>query len=270
MSHARQGISHTELAEKWKSFTPPARPSEATLAIYEKHITNEKVHVKGQWGILGCTPELRCLGGKYHRPVTCIDKNPLAYAAMGLLCEPSDVETYVHADWLDTQLEGQFDIVLGDGSMSMLSPGQHQLFLQSVHQMLTPKGLAVLRIHVSDNLQFKSPQEVFDWYRHSCPEVPVYKATKTFLSLLWLDPVTRKTPPHDLFRNIDALYHDGVITREEFEGFQFARSSATDVHYTEKAVFEALCEGLFSVEAVSHAHDYPSHAHHPVYALRKK
>jgi hypothetical protein len=266
-------LSHLQenMIKKWQKHTPPVRPSKGMVALYEKGVLTEtKKKPATDWGVLGCTPEIRSLAGKYQVEITCIDHNPDAFHAYKTICKPSKYEKFKCSDWLDLNLHKMFDIALGDGAMSMLPLKNHVIFLANIHKMLKSKGLALLRIHVIAPPVFDSPQQVFEWYRRNKANTPVYSTTRSYLYALWLEPDTMKLSNIEFLTKVQELYRDGIITDAEYEGLNDIKNCKVTIQYTTKELFEKLISSYFEIESVNYAEDYPLHTNHPIYFLRKK
>jgi SAM-dependent methyltransferase len=255
------------LAARWRLFMPPARPSAGLVAVYEGEAA--KTHPHSLWGLLGCTPEIRSLAGKYRREIVCIDQNPHMYSAMTSLCRPSAKETFICADWLEVQPPRPFDIIFADGSITMLPLDRHPQLLQKISRMLKPEGLAVMRVHIDTPPRFKSPTQIISWYRESHPDLPLYTAAKIQFDLLLLNRQTHQVHPSDYRETILKLYDEGIITALELD-----KSLHLHVHtvlnYTPPEDFETLVSRHFTTVGIHNAGDFPGHENIPVYVLRKK
>ena len=271
MCKAETNDLEKKMAARWKRLIPPSRPSKDYMALYEKYVLLEaEKKDKLTWGLLGCTPEIRSLAGKYQAEILCIDNNPAAFPAFRLLCEPSKNEKFLCSDWLDVNLPEKFDVILGDGAVSMLPLEKHEALLNSIYKMLKPEGIALLRIHVIAPSQFENPRQIFDWYRENAADKPVYYATKPHLNQFCLDPETMKTNINLLQNMIQNLYTDKIIDTEEFEAFEKLKDGSTELQYTKKELFEQIVAPYFKIEGIYYARDFPNGLNRPLYHLRKK
>lgn len=258
------------MVKGWQKLTAPARPSKGMVELYEKNIlTAIKNGPNFAWGLLGCTPEIRSIAGKYQAKITCIDRNPDTFHAYKTMSEPSRYEKFICSDWLDLNFKEMFDIVLGDGAMSMLPIKYHAKFLANVHQIIKSEGFAVLRIHVVAPLLFDSPQEIFEWYHKKNDNTPIY-SMRAYLRALWLNMDTLSLSHAEYQTKLLEVYRNGLITFEEYKELDVIKNHGVTVYYTKKEIFEQLISPYFKIEGVDYAGDYLIHTNHPVYFLRKK
>ena len=258
------------MANRWKKKYPTVRPSPGLITLYRKVlIAANQNKPESIWGILGCTPELRSLAGEYQSKITCIDWNSDAFYAYKTLCKPSRHEKFIQSDWLKLNFENVFDIVLGDGSMAMLSIEFHQKFLENVHKMIKPKGLAVLRIYIIAPLILDSVEKIFKWYRKNCEQTSI-RIVKQYLYALWLDLDILNLDIDEYHANLLEVYKSGFINYEELEELDIIKNPGVQVQYSKKESFEQAISPLFEILHIDHAGDYPLHVNTPLYFLQKK
>ncbi len=255
--------------EYWKKMTAPVRPSADMLTIYEKYATRYGKHQNGDWGLLGCTLEIRTLANKYNRSLCCIDIDPLPFTCFRPLCHPPEAERFVEGNWLEVDMPKAFDLVIGDGSIAMLPLALHQKFLGNLHRMLRKDGLVFLRIQTSDDCAFSCYEDVLAWHRKEHAPSNINSDTRAFLQILWRDLGTCSIKPQDFNDRIEQLYQDNVLTAEEYQSFK-AAPMKLDVIYTTKETFEGLCAPHFEILDVTKPADFNCSQHYPIYALRKK
>jgi hypothetical protein len=267
-----QSTWHQDFANKWQMFTPPARPSEGELAHYERAVLSLTEFDPDTWVLLGCTPEIRSLAGKYQREILCIDESPHVFHALRSLCEiPPEREKFICSDWLDATTAHHVDIVFGDGSINMLQPFKHEALLQKIHAMIKPQGLALLRVHVVTPASFENPGQVFRWYRKHYAHKPVFWATKTHLDMLWIDPDTLRQNMAEYPAKFQQLFNDGIINEVEFAEYdRLLGNNKLAMYYTREETFEHLASKYFDIIGVHYGKDYPVYKSHPVYCLKKK
>lgn len=259
------------LAERWQRISPPIRPSKGMVNIYEKNIlTFIENKPDAVWGLLGCTPEIRNLAGKYQAKITCIDRDNDAYYAYKTLCSPSKYESFICKDWLDLDLAEEFDIVIGDGSMAMIPFEHHGTLLSNIHKMIKPGGFAVMRIQTVSPLVFDTPEKIFEWYRKEKTDKNIYFTTRPFLYALWLNPPHKLSLHKEEFlANSLDLYQKGIITEDELEEFKEIKKSGVTIHYVTREILEQSVYGLFQIKSVDSGGDFLIHSDHPIYFLQK-
>ena len=135
----------------WHASGPPWRPSKDDIRLYQK-LAGEKL--RGSVLILGSTPELRDLAGRFSSRPTLVDISPsMIYKMATLLTEanPSN-EVWVKADWLDAPFPANFfDAILGDMPWWVLSVGQQHKLRDKAAELLKPDGILVTRIRIWDS-----------------------------------------------------------------------------------------------------------------------
>ena len=258
------------MAERWGTLTAPIRPSKEVVDLYKRNIIiADKNNSNSIWGILGCTPEIRSIAGKYQVKITCIDHNPDAFYAYEVLSKPSIYEEYLFLDWRNLDFKEMFDIVLGDGSMSMIPIKDHPIFLKNLHNIIKIDGYAILKIYVLAPLLLDSTQKIFEWYRKKKDGTPI-RILRQYLYPLWLNLNTLNMSDAEYQTNLLEVYQDGLITLKEYEELDFIKNPGVKVQYTKKDVFEQLVSNYFEIVRVDYAGDYPLSNVNPVYLLRKK
>ena len=268
-----QDAWNIERAKNWHLFLPPARPSPGEVVQYEQAVlsfsSNDPQPLR--WGLFGATPEIRSLAGKYNRELLCIDKDKGVFATLRSLVNPQYTEKFICSDWVTVKHINPIDVFFADGSLNMLPPEKHEIFLKKIHDWLTPRGWLLIRIHLAGTSRFTSPQEVFSWYRKSKSKEPVFTATRTDLDMLWLEPETLKLNFVEFHKKIKLLYDAHLITPEEFEGYnKLLQFNKIDLFYTTNNRFETLVSSLFHIESIRTGEDYTRCQNHPLYILRKK
>jgi SAM-dependent methyltransferase len=261
-------MTDNELLEFWKGRKAPARPSQHMLTIYEAHINELGLDESGAWAILGCTPELRTLAGKYNRPLTCIDRNAQTYSAFRPLCEPPEQEKFVHSDWLETDLPLAFDLILGDGSMVMLPQDRHQGFIDSIHRMLKPGGYAIMKILSSENWPFKSAEEILDWFRANHRENLPMNSLRTHLGIQWMDWETMAINKDVYAEKLEEIYQNKIVTPEEYQDL-LAFTMKTDLYCSDHNRFEQMLGDSFEILSIERPTDFFSSEYYPMYTIRK-
>jgi SAM-dependent methyltransferase len=259
------------LRERRLKQVPPRLPSADTLTLFDKILMPEATkYSPSKWGLLGCTPEIRTLAGRCPSKVTCIDHDQYAYSAYLPLCKPSEHEEFLCSDWLEINHQNAYDIVIGDGSMSMLPISNHEHFLKSVYQILKPGGLAVLRIFTYGKSVFKSPEDILKWYKTKMTDSQIDFATMFYFNFLWIDLETLRTSPEIVKINIKDLVDNKVLSEKEFNDLEQIDYGKVHLQYTLKELFESQIVSYFDIENIVHPEDYPDWQNTPIYSLRKK
>ncbi len=258
------------LRERRLKQVPPRRPSDITMNIYEQAVQQERSKNSAAiWGLLGCTPEIRTLAGKYKSKLICIDHDPDVFSAYLPLCKPSEYEEFLYSDWLELDNYNNFDLVFGDGSMSMLPIAYHQDFLKSVYQILKPGGLAILRIFTYGKSVFENPEDILEWYQKNMLQTQIDFATMFYFNFLWIDPVTLRTSPDTVKTNFKQLLNKDFLKDTGFREMEQIDYGRVHLQYTLKELFESQAANYFQIESINYPEDYPDYRNTPMYCLRK-
>ncbi len=254
--------------EIWRNVKPPVRPSEQMVAIYEDYV-NKYCSDSGDWGLLGCTPELRSLAAEYASSLCCLDLNKDHYHGYAELCKQHPKESFMLCDWVCPGLTESFDLVLGDGSISMVSLHQYDEFLKNLHDMLLPGGCAFLRIQVSNTNPFNEPSEVIAWHRKNHSDQPIFRTSAFYMQILWQDSDLGAVNTEIYRDQMQKLYDAGEVTDEEYQQFM-GKITPCPISYVEQEAFEAACEPYFDILDARFPEDFACSNVCPVYALKKK
>ncbi len=258
-----------ELLEYWKAKTPPTRPSRHAVELYEASLVRMGMHQRGDWAIMGCTPEFRSLAAKYGRPLTCIDREEQPYRALTPLCTPPENERFVKCDWLETELPETFDLILGDGIFGMLPPERYPEIFKSLQRMLKPGGLAIMRILVLDNPQFPSPAEAIRWYRENYRGNLPLTSLRTHFLVHWIDPDSKRIEPSDYEKHIEELYRENILTTEEYETF-INYPLNIPIHIARQQELLSLLTDDFDIITIEKPADLLSSNYYPIMTIKKK
>jgi hypothetical protein len=217
-----------QLAEKWKTFLPPVRPSKKFLQVYEEDIRKIENNKNSQVLILGATPELRMLALKHQCKVTVVDINMMVIKAMEHLMDYKQVdknnEVIVISNWLDLSSEiGSFDLILGDGSINELGLDEHETLFLKLKQVLKPHG------YVSTKIQLPYPDgqdpmpmlDVLENYQRIPEQTKTNPFSDLVLKLFYskesFDEKTRESSSKKVIEELHRLENQKKIKRTEFE-----------------------------------------------------
>lgn len=219
MNNSKTDLVCYKTLNHWKILRAPVRPSRQMQSIYEDYV-KRYLGKPSDWGLLGCTPELRDLASRQASSLICLDRDEIRYHSFALMCNPHPQESFHQGDRLHTNMPGSFDLAMGDGSTSMLTLQRYPLFLKNLHSMLRPGGHAFLRVQVSNTNPFTSPIEVVEWYRENHRDQPIYPATSSYFQLFWQDPDLGAVDTKIFSNELDKLYGNGNLTQEEYQEYQ--------------------------------------------------
>lgn len=153
--------SWVEIAEKWKAYNYPAKPSPMEIRFFEKElkkIIDKKRNIRAL--ILGATPEFRDLLAKYKLEVCLIDNNEASVKAMtSLMKRRNKKEKVVIGDWLKMPFKkDSFDLVLSDSAQDNIKFKDFNRFFNNVYRILKPKGywfFGAVNVEKNQSISFK-------------------------------------------------------------------------------------------------------------------
>ncbi|MFA5051267.1 MAG: class I SAM-dependent methyltransferase [Patescibacteria group bacterium] len=139
-----------KMADSWKLFTPPWKPSENNIILYKKLLDRAIKGIKSpKVLILGATPEIRDMLADYKNiEVTIADITMEMILAMNELVKKKNFsnEIWIKSDWLKMPLEKDyFDVIFGDYVISQLPKELINTFLSKIKSLLKPTGRFIPR-----------------------------------------------------------------------------------------------------------------------------
>lgn len=137
--------SWKQIANLWKTYTPPVKPSPAEVHFYEskiKELILLQKRKKLKALILGATPEFRDLLAQYKIDTTLIDNNQASVKAMtSLVKRKNPREKIVFGNWFKMPFKkNNFNLVLSDTSQDNIKFKDFEKFFKSVSKVLKPDG----------------------------------------------------------------------------------------------------------------------------------
>ncbi len=145
----------SQKAEQWKKMysiwtkvTPPCRPSEQDIEIFEEAIKKRFGNTLSQRNalILGATTMFRDMLSKLQLPTVVFDINKEMIDALGSICVQSKrLETQTVGNWLTTTITQKFDLILSDFSINNVPKDQWNTMLARINTWLTPDGIFINR-----------------------------------------------------------------------------------------------------------------------------
>ncbi|MEW5996632.1 MAG: class I SAM-dependent methyltransferase [Candidatus Micrarchaeota archaeon] len=134
------------LAEVWKYYTPPARPSASEIEIIRNELEKKRVAESCKVLIMGVTAEYRLLCRKLGIGPTLVDFNEGNYDILSEEIGKRD-ERFVLSDWRDMRFVEEFDAVLGDNALNMVGREDCEKLLAKVHCSLRKGGMFLPRLY---------------------------------------------------------------------------------------------------------------------------
>lgn len=210
-----------ELANQWTKWTPPDRPSEGEMRVYEEFLQRmlakkKKLHVM----VLGSTSEFRNLFAKYSLPATVVDYAKENYYALGSLMKRKPYrETLVVKDWRTMKLKGKYDLILGDFCINVLPKEDQSVFIKNLAHHLTQEGLCMLKTFVRYDANRGDLTKSLTFYRTQKKHRPILETIMAPMFKYSYNFKKETTRVFDVWNNFLKLYRQKKIRKEELNYF---------------------------------------------------
>jgi len=239
-----------------KAETPSA--DEVTLEKYYDLYTRMTAGAEEiQALVLGATPELRDIVLSYGHYLTTVDKSWEALDAKTKLMhyKHSPHEKVVVKDWLAMDFpENFFDVILGDGVLTVLKPEEQKKLLSKLNKFLKPTGSLLLREEArpAQNIKF-APDIIVNNFRTGN-----YNLFDLFFGLRLhnqnykaFDPYTQKVRLKDFLEKLGLYQRQNIITKDELKQL---KGLAEELEHTllSKTEIEELLHHHFSPREITH------------------
>ncbi len=230
---ARKIISeqYSKMAQFWKGFEPPARPSLRELLFCDEKI--KKLCVKNKQKkalILGATPELRDLLHMNGVETVLLDANKAMPKAMNELRYYKQVrEKLIFGNWLNMKtllgLE-KFDIVIGDFPQDNIRFKDWPRLWSGVHAVLKKDGIFLVSVwnlaspkHASCQNLFKNyqknPREFEYFYHRTSSLLPLFNEAGAY------DPHTHELNFQKAYEYLSQKAHAYNLSQKKFRRLWF-------------------------------------------------
>ena len=206
------------MAEQWKFYKPPIRPSEADLQIFRKYIT-EKIAEKGddlKILILGSTPELRSLVHTFNLPVWVCDYIEENYRELGTLVPHKGKETYIHQDWITLDLSEQFDLIFAEASPNVVKQEDVPKVLGNAARHLKEDGVFLAKVWTR-RAEVVPMEDILKRYREKFPDQDFMHAMAVQIYTLCHDSTIPGTPLLAIRKMLEKYHAQGLVTDEELQ-----------------------------------------------------
>lgn len=208
-----------DMANKWKNYKPPIRPSKDDLAVFRQFLEKKIKEKKNpKVLILGSTPEFRDLINSKGLTAYVCDYKKDNYTALKLLKKTKGKEILIAQDWRNLKLKHKFDLVFAEASLNMVKKKEVPLILRSVRQILDDKGLFIAKTWIRISTKNLSLKKIIATYRRK------YKG-KDFKN--WMNQELHsyrykedKGSLHRQYLWFRELYGKGTITKKEFSSIE--------------------------------------------------
>jgi len=158
--------SWSDIAEKWKQYDYPAKPSSEEIRFFKskiKDLFGRKKEKNIRALVLGSTPEFRDLLAKCEIDTVLMDNNLNSVKAMTLLMKKKAFrEEVVIGDWLKMSFpKNSFDLVLSDSAQNNIKFKDFNKFFDNIFQILKPNGYYFFSaVHIEGNQQISFRQYI--------------------------------------------------------------------------------------------------------------
>lgn len=207
--------------------------------------------------VLGATPELRDIVLSYGHYLTTVDHDLKAIEEKTKLMHyaRSPNEKVVAKNWLDMEFPANsFDVILGDGVLTVLKPDQQKKLLAKLKKFLKPTGSMLLREEAKSakNINF-TPDIIVNNYRAGHFNIfdlffglrlhnQAYKA---------IDPLTQRVRLKEFLEKLELYQRQNIISAEELNKL---KGLAEELEHTllSKTEIEELLHNHFSPREIIH------------------
>jgi len=260
-----------EIANEWQKYQGyTIRPVASTINYYSELIS--KINDNAKSLIFGSTPEIRSIYQQLNKPLVIVDRCIKMVKAMGLLTHsrnPISVnESVIENDWLmPLQESQQFDVLIGDDSINMVSLNQFPEFLENAYQLLKQDGIFICHLLIKPDENFiKQPFfELVNDYRNG--KIKSHFDLASRLNFICYDETNCQMGWQKTIRKL------GIDKLSQFypdfnfiEKFNFCNSHFTCPPQRE---FEQLVTNYFTIQEIFYPHEHDYCLFEPVYILKK-
>jgi hypothetical protein len=257
-----------ELAEKWKHYTPPSRPSESEVEIYEKYF--REVPAGGSVLILGSTAEFRDLAAKYKLKAVLCDWSEKNMEALGLLMKekPHD-EVFSKQDWREMDFPGKFDLVVGDAAFTVVQFEEVKKVAERVSSLLKENGVSLQRIWTRSGNERPTLEEMVARYEKKPTGIDTYGWMIMPLFMCTYHYEGEWGTGTEMMEWLDRLKAEGKLPGGLWEGMEHIRAHNAKTNVPKKETVEGVLKKYFEIIGMEHGNDHFS-ANTPIYVLKRK
>jgi SAM-dependent methyltransferase len=145
-------------ALEWRrSFGPPVRPTYEECRVYKRELG--RLGKTAKVLLMGSTPEIRDVSSEMGASLTVVDESEKHYSEVkAIMAYDSTDELFVKKNWADMDFSSEFDFVLGDNVLSILSPKDAKKVMGNIHKSLKAGGRWITRVMLYNSGEdFASP-----------------------------------------------------------------------------------------------------------------
>lgn len=223
--------------------------------------------------ILGSTPEFRDLCFFHAFDTTVIDYNPTTFQILGKSLRHPCTARLVAEDWRVIDLRDQFDLVIGDLAVNMVSVPEQETVVRNVRNALRKGGQFIHRAWVRDGVRY-SPhsttlQEIVGEYLMKRPQANPFYSLALPLIRYYLDDNAESIDFQRLLQGLRDGFAQGIVSRECLTAFEgpWHRYLMPNWLPTEEKLRVMMGE-YFTLADVEHGDD-PYSEFCPIFVLQK-
>ena len=269
----------TAFAKRWvKYWVEPARPTKSELAfiklaLQKRMRKNQELRVL----VLGSTSEYRDmlieLKAKYPTIVDFSAKNyQILSGAMKYRRQYTKSERFVEDNWIKMRLREQFDVIMGDAVINVISRQDCEPFFKNMARHLKQNGIFLAKtwVRFSDVPPYTDVQIVSKFRKEIKKTDFLARVTQLFY-LVDYDYKGDHCEMKKMHERMRRLYEHKFISKREWE---YARKLGADVtpfrfHFPRKDWLEKKLKKYFKILARKYD-DFYYPGYHPTYVLSKK
>lgn len=166
------------IVERWKAMPVGIRPPQSDISVYKQAILATNPQPDAAVLLLGSTPELRDLILQLKLKLTSCDVDMIFWQAMSKLLSFEGEEEFIHTNWLELDSDRQYNFIIGDCPLNMLTWEEIQELVSKFHKMLNKNGRIILR------LQSINEELTMDTLRQAIADYPQERTDRLFLAHL--------------------------------------------------------------------------------------
>jgi hypothetical protein len=251
----------------WHRVQPPARPSQSDLRFLEDHLKTLDPH-SSKALILGCTPEYRDLLMKYELDSTCIDHQSESFHELKNLMKYEDRSRLIETDWRKMDFDGEFDLILGDLSFTMLNLRDWDNVAGRINKALKIGGKSFQRIWLQIPNKYVNFDDLIDEHRSRVGMHPF-----TSLAYPFLQHFTKEDGSFNAIEVVSRLrkkHEQGLLTKEEFLFFEALwKDFKQGLYLSTKENADAIFSKYFQINQIKYPDEW-FREFSPTYVLEKK
>lgn len=263
-----------KMAEVWKNYQPPIRPSAQTLKVIEGYL-NQKIKQKGQETkvlILGSTPEFRDLVLKKNLIPTVVDYSEDNNRALGSLKKvKKGQEIFVKQDWRKLKLDEKFDLVLAEASLTVLAKKDVPGFLKRVKDLLALDGYFLAKTWIRPSPKKQDLQQILRDYRKNYANRIFYTVAMGPLYSYFYNQKKNSIALKDFQAKLEKLYQQGILRQKEIQSTRCLgyKDLPLKLYIPLKSEIIKLMEKHFKIQAIKPS-GFCNSKYFPVFVLRPK